>query len=56
MKIVGTILLIVICIGSILLMIYSLKNLIMSIKEKKKSKDSSIDISKIETKKMKNNT
>lgn len=53
MKTVGTILLIIICIGSIVLMIYSLKNLIVSIKEKKKSNIDSIDISKKDTKKKK---
>ena len=46
MKIVSTIILIIICIGALLLMIYSLKNLIHSIKEGKKNKNSIIDVSK----------
>lgn len=53
MKILGTILLVVICLGSIVLMIYSLKNLIVSIKEKKKSNVDSIDVSKKDTEKKK---
>lgn len=53
MKIAGTILLIIICIGSIVLMVYSFKNLIVSIKEKKKCKDNTIDISKKDMKKKK---
>lgn len=45
MKIVSTIILVIICVGALLLMIYSLKNLITSIKQGRKNKNV-IDVSK----------
>ncbi len=50
MKIASTIILVIICVGALLLMIYSLKNLIHSIKEGKKNKNV-IDVSKVKKKK-----
>lgn len=46
MKVASTIILIIICFGALLLMIYSLKNLIHSIKEGKKNKNNVVDVSK----------